>query len=166
MTTATRDPERDAQDLLESAWGHRLPVDPIFIARELGIQVYNAYLDPGVSGTLEKTAGYADPVITLNIKDSRNRRRFTCAHELGHYVMRSNSTDSGRWTYIDRRDPLSKTGRDPEEVYANRFAAALLMPADRVKQLWAEHHNQAALAAEFKVSADAISFRLENLELL
>ena len=85
----SRDPERDAREILETVWDSTLPVDPIYIARSLGVKVYNAPLSSGVSGMLEKTAAYADPEITLNMSDSRNRRRFTCAHELGHYVMRS-----------------------------------------------------------------------------
>jgi Zn-dependent peptidase ImmA (M78 family) len=164
-------PERAAQELLEAVWvdkrsGIDLPVDPIYIAQQLGIKVYTAYLDDGVSGTLIKRAGYADPEINLNAQDSRNRQRFTCAHELGHYVKRSAVRDDDEiWSYIDRRDSLAAKGTDPEEIYANQFAAALLMPADLVRELWKENHSSATLAYQFGVSVDAMNFRLENLGL-
>lgn len=167
MPVDRTDPERDAQELLNTVWlsdhGPRLPIDPIYIARRLGILVYVTQLDPGVSGMLIKGAGYDDPEIHLNGADSRNRQRFTCAHELGHYVKRTAAGDDGEvWDYVDHRDALTSQGKDPDEIYANRFAANLLMPRDLVKEL-AERAGRATLAAQFGVSSDAMSFRLDNL---
>jgi Zn-dependent peptidase ImmA (M78 family) len=162
--------ERAAQEILGTVWLRdpseiRLPVDPFFIARELGLAVYVSQLDHGVSGMLVKRAGYDDPEIYLNRRDSRNRQRFTCAHELGHYVKRSASSDLGEvWEYVDRRDTLASLGKEPQEIYANQFAASLLMPRDLVKRFKGEY-GVAALAYEFGVSADAMSFRLANLRL-
>lgn len=163
--------ERDAQQLLQKAWRKepssevRLPVDPFAIARELGINVYiDRSLPPDVSGMLRKQAGYSDPEILLNASDSRNRQRFTCAHELGHYTQRVKSGKDGVWEYVDKRDPLSSQGLEPDEVYANQFAAELLMPRDVVSER-AAGSNAAALAIDFGVSGDAMGFRLENLRL-
>ncbi len=167
-------PERDAQEILTTVWapegaGFALPVDPVAIAQRLGIQVWVAPLDSGVSGTLTKHAGYSDPEITLNARDSRNRQRFTCAHELGHYVKRTATSDDTDWEYVDRRDSLTSRGTEPEEVYANQFAAALLMPADLVREYHKMYEHSpatpAALAYDFGVSADAMNFRLDNLRL-
>lgn len=168
----TVEAERDARELLERAWLKddpprlRLPVDPIAIARQLGIEVYTDYeLPPEVSGMLRKRAGYEDPEILLNARDSRNRQRFTCAHELGHYTQRVKSGEDEAWEYVDRRDPLSAQGQAPEEVYANQFAAELLMPRDAVDSRAADS-NAAVLALDFGVSGDAMRFRLENLGLV
>jgi Zn-dependent peptidase ImmA (M78 family) len=168
MPVISSNPERDAQQILETVWLReqdeiRLPVDPFAIAKRLGITVYLSMLADGVSGMLVKRAAYDDPEIHLNAGDHRNRQRFTCAHELGHYVKRSATGNPDEiWEYVDRRDTLASQGNDPDEVYANQFAANLLMPRDLVKKL-KDELGVAALAYEFGVSADAMKFRLDNL---
>lgn len=163
--------ENDAWELLQKTWAGGdpsrfvLPVDPFAIARKLGIHVFtDDSLPPEVSGMLRKRAGYDDPEILLNGTDTRNRQRFTCAHEIGHYSQRVKDGVDEEWEYVDKRDPLSSTGLKPEEVYANKFAAELLMPKRAVKKL-ADKYEPATLAFEFGVSADAMRFRLENLRL-
>ena len=160
-------PERDAQEILETVWAHDpaeipIPVDPIAIARVMGIKVYTMALEGSVSGVLVKRKG-EDPEIYLNERDSTNRQRFTCAHELGHYVKRS-SQGQEEWEDVDLRDAFSSTGRDADERYANQFAAALLMPKKEVKRV-KDRHSSAALAPLFGVSADAMHYRLANLGL-
>jgi Zn-dependent peptidase ImmA (M78 family) len=161
--------ESDAWELLQKTWGGEdpsrlvLPVDPFAIARKLGIQVFiDSSLPPEVSGMLRKLAGYDDPEILLNAEDSRNRQRFTCAHEIGHYSQRVKDGVDEAWEYVDKRDALSSKGMKPEEIYANKFAAELLMPKKAVERLTAKY-APATLAYEFGVSADAMRFRLENL---
>jgi IrrE N-terminal-like domain len=163
--------ERDAWELLQKVWTEgdpsnvRLPVDPFLIARKLGIQVFVDFsLSDEISGMLRKLPGYEDPEILLNGNDSRNRQRFTCAHEIGHYSQRVNSGGDGEWMYVDKRDPLSSEGNDPEEIYANKFAAELLMPEKVVEQRAGEY-EVTTLAYEFGVSADAMRFRLDNLRI-
>lgn len=161
-------PERAAQELLETIWAPDegeipIPVNPIAIARHLGIKVYTAGLDEGVSGMLIKRPG-RDAEVYLNTQDSENRQRFTCAHELGHYVMRSATDEEQTWEYIDHRAALSAQGENGEEIYANKFAANLLMPHSMVKRL----HKQFSiptLAYKFGVSTDAMNYRLKNLGL-
>src|SRR5262249_13052228 len=100
-----------------------------------------------------------------------NRQRFTCAHELGHYVKRSAAGDDA-WEYVEHRNLLASQGTNSEEIYANQFAASLLMPEEAVRKLHDELKAQrgtppppAALAFEFGVSADAMQYRLVNLGL-
>jgi Zn-dependent peptidase ImmA (M78 family) len=162
MPTTLRDPTKDAEALLADAWSGDLPIDPVRIARSLGMKVVDAYLEPDVSGAIVKQPEQ-DPIILLNANDSPNRKRFTCAHEIGHYVKRSGESES--FEYIDRRDTMSTTGRDPEEVYANQFAAALLMPADEVRKLADEGLTDVQMALRFDVSLEAMRFRLQNLGL-
>lgn len=154
--------ERDAQELLTQVWGTRpLPVDPIYIARELGLDVYVADLAPGWSGALMKRA-YEDPQIYLHRDDHPNRQRFSAAHELGHYYKRQ-PDDHEAYEYVDKRDQRARAGTDPEEIYANAFAAALLMPREQVEQLHAQGLAAPTMAYHFGVSAEAMAIRLSNL---
>lgn len=164
-------PEALATNLLLTTWSRDvetcpLPIDPIFIAGQLGIEVFNSPLNEDVSGMIVKRPS-ADPAIYLNEADSWNRRRFSCAHELGHYVMRvqeSPAPSAEDWGYIDLRSSATALGNHPDEVFANQFAAALLMPAERVEILLPL--GAPAMAVEFGVSADAMGFRLRNLGLV
>ncbi len=159
--------ERDAQGVLRTTWSEgspnlRIPVDPIKIARRLGLKVFVAPMTPDVSGALLNKHGQ-DATIYLNEQDSHNRQRFTCAHELGHYVRR---TDAGEldYEYVDRRDQLATAGTNADEIYANQFAAALLMPAEMLRALH-RRFQPVELAYKFGVSADAMNFRIVNLDL-
>lgn len=167
-------PEDDARALLSTAWpvnadgSVQLPVDPFAIAQQLGIKAYSANLDGGVSGMLIKRAG-EDAEIYVHSFDSENRQRFTCAHELGHYVKRTAHGDLS-WEYVERRDLLASQGVNEDEIYANQFAAALLMPKDAVEARLRDleipsAHAAAALAIQFGVSADAMQYRIKNLGL-
>ena len=167
MTTSA---ESDARQVLATTWAPGsdgvpilLPVDPFVIAQKLGIKAYAAALDKGISGMLVKRAG-EDPEIYVHSSDSPNRRRFTCAHELGHYYKRSATGDT-EWEYVEHRDLLTSQGNDPEEIYANQFAASLLMPREEVERRKKEGAGTAILAAEFGVSEDAMHYRLVNLGL-
>lgn len=168
MPTTTSNPEREAEEILTTVWTQgeaepRLPVDPFYIAEALGLRVYVTGLDDGVSGMLRKREG-EDPEIYLQRSDSRNRQRFTCAHELGHYVSRSAAGDDA-WEYVEHRALLASQGNDPDEIFANQFAASLLMPRRVVVRLKEQVQSEAVLAYEFGVSADAMNFRLVNLGL-
>ncbi|HSZ13743.1 MAG TPA: ImmA/IrrE family metallo-endopeptidase [Solirubrobacteraceae bacterium] len=163
-------PEDDARQLLLAVWAPDsdgvpipLPVDPFVIAQKLGIKAYAAGLDEGISGMLVKRAG-EDPEIYVHASDSPNRRRFTCAHELGHYYKRSATGDT-EWEYVEHRDLLTSAGNDAEEIYANKFAASLLMPREEVERRCTDGRAVPTLAFEFGVSEDAMRFRLVNLGL-
>jgi Zn-dependent peptidase ImmA (M78 family) len=157
------DAARDADQVRRTAWGESaFPVDPVRIAKRLGIDVLVADLAPNTSGALVKRSGQ-DPVIFLNASDSPNRQRFTCAHEIGHFVRRADDPDQYEW--VDLRGPLAAVGVDPEEIYANAFAASLLMPEDEVRRLHKENRPELFMAQYFDVSREAMQFRLLNLRL-
>lgn len=162
------DPEKDAANLLDRVWVPKVgepahPVDPIYIAQELGVDVYLANLTEDTAGMLVKRTGRA-PEIYLNNRDHPNRQRFTCAHEVGHYIKRTDGKDDQAWEFVDLRDHVSGRGTDKGEVYANQFAAALLMPASEVRKLRQEM-DAPELAIEFKVSLEAMKHRLVNLRI-
>ena len=156
-------PDQTARQILSEIWGERgFPVDPVWIARQLSIKVLDADLPENISGALVKEVG-KDPVILLNSADSKNRKRFSCAHELGHYMHRQ-SDDS--FEYIDLRGPAAAAGVNPQEISANQFAASLLMPESEVQRLRALKMVPAILAYRLGVSRDAMDYRLKNLRLV
>ncbi len=159
-TPAVVSAEREAERILATVWQGGFPVDPVLIAKNLGIDVKDATLRHNIAGAIVKESD-KDAVILVNADDHPNRKRFTCAHELGHFVEHENLPDS--YEYIDLRGTLSATGTDPHERYANSFAAALLMPAAEVARLKAEDRTQTEMAFHFGVSQEAMHYRLKNL---
>lgn len=157
-----KDAHRAAQGILSDTWDGRLPIDPVRIARTLGMDVITAQLASNVAGALVKEKGQ-DPSIVLNAQDSPNRQRFTCAHEIGHFVRREERGED--YEYVDYRDIFSSTGEREEERFANAFAACLLMPEEHVRRFHREGLSDVQMAFRFDVSRDAMSFRIANLGL-
>lgn len=152
-----------ADSLLQHSWVEGVfPVDPVQIAKKIGIDVFDMELSENISGALIKEKG-KDPIIVLSESDSNNRRRFSCAHELGHYAHRI-LNDGDHYEYVDLRSELSSKGSNDEEIFANQFAANLLMPESEVKKALKEV-PAFLLAQHFGVSDDAINFRLRSLGL-
>ena len=146
-----------------------LPVNPFAICDMLGVQVKLVVLPNDVAGGILKEPN-GQPIIFVNKADHPNRQRFTCAHELGHYYRRFKEQS---YEYYDKRDTMSSLGLNPEEVFANQFAANLLMPEEHVKTLFqsmkAESNEALAtllLSTKLCVSTEALSFRLKNLGLV
>lgn len=162
------DARQEAERLLGIWWDHAgvdvLPVDPVPVANELGIQVRQADLEKDVSGAIFRDSG-DDPYILLNGNDHPNRKRFTCAHEIGHWVERTLSDPTAAIEFVDFRNTLSATGTDAREVFANRFAAELLMP-ERLIRKWLDNGERVLeLARRFGVSPEAMGHRLNSLGL-
>jgi len=159
-----------AAEVREKVHGHRgFPIDPAQIAGKLGINVVKIELPDGVSGALLKDKN-EEPIILLNRDDVFQRQRFTCAHEIGHYIDRIESTDESvddkEYEYIDFRDGSSSTGDQEKEIFANKFAAELLMPKKEVHRLAESGDSHFEMMWHFDVSASAIKNRLKVLGLL
>jgi hypothetical protein len=87
------------------------------------------------------------------------RRRFTIAHEIAHWVCHRHGVPSR--CELD----AGTAARDPREREANTFAAELLMPAGAVRDAHAAGLQRVALARRFAVSELAMAWRLYNLRL-
>lgn len=169
MSIQELDPQAEAERVLSTCWPARvIPVDPVAIARQLGVDVRQATLPDNVSAAIVKKPG-ADAVILLAQSDSNKRKRFSCAHELGHYVRRAGEDSI---EFVDLRGPVASEGLDAEEIFANRFAACLLMPEKEVRDFCDAYRKQTGnpvppwFAAEhFGVSGEAMGFRLANLRI-
>ncbi len=97
---------------------------------------------------------------------SRGRRRFTIAHECGHWVLHVIGS-----SLLICREQEVESAADRElrrrEAEANAFAQALLMPELLVHQhAQSTACNLAVLAERFDVSVAAIRLRLLKLRLL
>lgn len=157
-------PREHARRVLDTFWcGRGFPVDPAKIANEMGLDVFITELPANVSGALIKERGQ-DPAIFLNGDDNKVRQRFTCGHELGHYIARQ-ADNSEAYDYVDLRGETASNGTHSDEIFANKFAAELLMPEEEVKRLWEQNQPSYIMAHYFGVSDDAVKYRLKNLRL-
>lgn len=146
--------------VLVSHWGGDLPVQPKVIARVLGVPILVEELGPEVAGMIETTQGC--PRIHVNGLDHKLRQRFTIAHELGHFV----DNRERNFEFVEYRARGASRGTNPDEVFANSFAAELLMPATAIHKLLEESDmGERQMAREFEVSRLAMSNRLRSLGL-
>jgi Zn-dependent peptidase ImmA (M78 family) len=106
--------------------------------------------------------------IFVNAAEARRspgRRRFTVAHELGHWYLHATHKPGERFERFCRGEDLRRTRS--KEGEANEFAAALLMPeqllGDAAEQM---RMNIPLLAKRFDVSVPAMRLRLLTLDLL
>jgi Zn-dependent peptidase ImmA (M78 family) len=130
MTKATRsrNPRTRAAEVLRDAGVTTKPVPVDAIAQQKGIALRYMPLDDSLSGMIFLQNGV--PTVVVNSLHHPNRRRFSLAHELGHYEL--HMAEIGSDVHVDKRflarDANSSTGFDAKEVDANRFAAELLVP--------------------------------------
>jgi Zn-dependent peptidase ImmA (M78 family) len=138
-----------------------VPVDSI-AADLLGLHVVEVE-DLEVSGLLLPEAR----AIWLNAAEAREspgRRRFTLAHEIGHWICHC-PAGAPPPPILCRPGQVGGQGGDPLEREANVFAAELLMPSATVKAAVARGASAPALADELGVSEIALGWRLYNLGL-
>ncbi|MGG7058275.1 ImmA/IrrE family metallo-endopeptidase [Clostridium tertium] len=169
-----RDIEKKTNEILSSYDILDIPVDPIDIAKKLNIKVFsrnfNNVSNDTVSGAIKKEKN--DINIYVNEDDTIERKRFTIAHELGHYFLHLQCNQNTEFVDMHRRTGY-KTEL-PKEKEANQFAAAILMPQEKVKELYNSIKNLGVsesfiiewLSEKFFVSKPAMKFRLKNLGLI
>jgi hypothetical protein len=111
-----------------------------------------------VSGMLLPT----ERAVWLNATEPPARRRFTLAHEVGHWVCQ---VLEGRGAPVMcRADEVGVGEGRALEREANVFAAELLMPEELVRQSYAGTVSVAA--QRLYVSEEAVRWRLYNLGLI
>lgn len=165
--------EELAEKALKETNCYSVPVDVMKCAKEKGIEVKPIdTLEDGISGFFVTKGKNAH--IGYNDSHSENRKRFTIAHELGHFMLHSKEES----LFVDKeerslyRNMDSSSGEIQKEREANSFAAALLMPKSLLKKEINSCNLELIgsitkyLATKFKVSEDAMTFRLTNLQLL
>lgn len=158
--------EEIAKQALKKAPNDELPVPVEEIVKSLGLEVVAFPFHQKISGLLKKEEG----IIAINKNHHPIRQRFTTAHELGHFLLghgMEEMNDSGVSIYEDEIVDESFDKPDLREREANIFASALLMPADRVKNVVKKEGLEIdKLAALFGVSKQAMTIRLLSLKLI
>lgn len=132
------------------------------MANALGLNVRLSTLEPGVSGLIE-TSGNTY-TIKINRHETRERQRFTLAHEIAHYLLHRHLIDEdGSIT-----DSILYRSGQPERVEfeANRLAAELIMPDELIKSDLAKIRSPLTdevlefMAQQWQVSKAAMEIKL------
>lgn len=144
-----------------------VPVPVFDIITELGLGLLFCPLDDDVSGWIELRDD-GNYQIVINERHSLVRKRFTAAHELGHYIYHRDLLGRGTGdtrAYRAESSPLPNARIRPRhERQANTFAANLLMPAQSIEKLRAEGCvDPSSLAERLVVSTEAMRIRLGPL---
>jgi len=133
------------------------------LARELGVSVRLSKLETGISGQIKCENNIY--LIRVNRFDSRERQRFTIAHELAHYLLHREIIDSSPNGIRD--NVLYRSGEPRAVEYeANKLAAEIVMPRKLIDQRLREFNETVTdevierLAEEFQVSKAAMEVRL------
>jgi len=150
-----------------------IPVPVIAIAKELGIKIYETFdFSRTQSGSIKKENGRY--VIYLNGRDHSTRKRFTIAHEIGHFLLHHDYLSRGNEAITEIKQPFGELNRPAEsismkeeekkrEIEANRFAAELLMPSEEFKEAFEQADNIEDIADKFYVSPSAVAVRAKEL---
>jgi Zn-dependent peptidase ImmA (M78 family)/DNA-binding XRE family transcriptional regulator len=132
---------------------------------ELGVRIFVRPLPSSVSGVYAYHPELG-ACIVLNKLHPQSRRRWTLAHELAHLMT-------------TRFEPsvalVNETRKSPDDVFADAFAAAFLMPSATVRRIFDEYVGEEGKfaarhlilgARRLGVSLEAFTRQLEGLELL
>lgn len=132
---------------------------------ELGLRIFLRPLPSSISGVYAYHPEIGACVV-LNKLHPRRRRRWTLAHELAHFMT-------------TRLEPsvafASDNRKSPDDVFADAFAAAFLMPSATVRRIFDEYVGAEGTfkvrhlilgARRLGVSLEAFCRQLESLELV
>lgn len=164
--------DRLVRDLLDKHNVASPPVPVEKIADGEGAEIAVKQFNGEISGLLLRADGRA--IIAVDRRQAPARQRFTIAHELGHLLLHEGKEVRVDTNFrVNLRSPISSTAEDVEEIEANAFASALLMPEQFLRAdlenlvLDMEDDKQLKmLAKRYQVSTQAITFRLINLHSL
>ena len=145
----------------------KVPVDVVKIAKLNGITVYEGDLEKNVSGAIRYNKETENFEILVNKNDTRERKRFTIAHEIGHFFLHKEILMSDE-IHIDimYRMPNDDEEQKRREKDVDYFAGALLMNKTLLTKMYNESNTITELSEIFDVSVSAMTVRLDILGLL
>lgn len=153
--------QRRAEDIIREFGITSPPIDPEAIAEALDVDVVYARFSSDVS---DQISGYIEPArsrIVVNRDIKPNRKTYTIAHELGHYLLHKEYTKSDKYQVFPRMNQYS--GQKPdEEREADAFAANLLVPEKFLRE-YKDYASTSELARMFCVSQEVILHRLKRI---
>ncbi len=145
----------------------KAPIPLLRIAEAIGIVQIVGQQTDGFEGVLVTDAAKSTGSIAYNEASRPERRRFTIAHELGHFLMPLHGANA----QCAKADMDTLNIKDPNrarEAEANRFASALLMPREMflldIRRLGSpEIEHILKLAGDYEVSKQAATHRYTSL---
>lgn len=145
----------------------KVPVDVVKIAKLNDIAVYEGDLEKSVSGAIRYNKEKENFEILVNKNDTRERKRFTIAHEIGHFFLHKEILMNDE-IHIDimYRMPNEDEEQKKRERDVDYFAGALLMNKTLLTKMYNESNTITELAKIFDVSVSAMTVRLDILGLL
>lgn len=155
----------DADSVRAESFETNPPIDVYGIARSNGLDITEKVFpenQANIAGFITVQDGRGK--LYVNLLDSPQRRRFTVAHEFGHWRLHRDELRNNPKRSILFRIAIGKLNSDPEEKEANIYAANLLVPLDILKKYRAGGMGVEQLAKQFNVSTDVIGYRLSLLE--
>src|SRR5580692_4497993 len=161
--------EDEARKLPRSSRVIGPPVPVEDIAQALGIDVR---VSPSKEDPSDALTGDGDSVMAINSAQHENRRRFTIAHEIGHFVLHTGIQGQFDESFrVNCRDTVPSETTNVGEIEANHFAAALLMPEDFLRRDFLQSKSRDntldktinSLAERYEVSTRTMELRLVNL---
>ena len=133
------------------------------VERAFGVDVAVSELGIGFDGVAVR--GPQVNLIVVGRSAVPWRQRFTIAHELGHLLL---GDDQG--VHLDEDVLNASHQKLPSERRANAFAAAFLMPQQRLREavgsMGLDERGFAALTCDLRVSPNTLAYRLEGLRLV
>ncbi len=123
-----------------------------FLGYEIDFSETGIFADPDVLGGIDFE--HKKIYVNTSVADHEGRYSFTVAHEIGHHVLHrdrylQNAADRENVTLC--RD----TGKKPRiEVEADRFAAALLMPAEILKKAVGQRSRHVKMVGQARALAN------------
>lgn len=157
MHNSAADISRQATRLLDAAGVTREPVSLRDVISALNLDlVQRKTREPFACEAALEPLGDGHAIVLHGGGDER-RRRFTIAHEIGHFVLHPGRARAERGGGVNEAWRL-------QEREADRFAAELLMPEPLVRQAVLEQGADVArLADRFEVSRQAMQRRLHTI---
>ena len=136
--------------------------DVVAFAKALKISVLEIEMpNEDISGFIIKSE---DNLVSacVNVKNKPREKRFTLAHEIGHYFMHNDKLTAGLVDTLKSDNTVNKV-----ENEANEFAYNLLMPEDKFLKLWKDKTKDVSdMCDAFGVSEMTLITRAGDLNCL
>lgn len=140
---------------------YKIPANILKIAELNDIDVYEGDLDKKILGAIRYDKDKPGFTILLNKNQTSKQKRFTLAHELGHFFMHKEILESEE-IHVDIMYKI----KDEEEKEVDYFAGALLMNRMLLEKMYEKTTSITELADIFDVTTSAMTVRLDTLGLI